>query len=146
MKSVTTPLRLNPEMEKVLNDIRAAEKPGLLYGRTAAEAEKEVRGIGMPVLEDANLSQVVIMQYSWFLRELARVFRTRTGHDLAWHIETVMRKWLGYGLEPNTMQYLVSEIHLKMKAAGTTAKDEVLSTKDKASTQEDKDKGRIPND
>ena len=146
MSTKFTPLSLNPETELALNDIRTSEQPGRLFGRTQAEAEAEVRKVGMPMLEDAGLQKVVIMQYSWYLRELARVFRTRTGNDLAWHIETVMRKWLGYGLEPNTMQLLACEIHQRMKAAGTTAKDEVLSTKDKASTQEDKDKGRIPND
>ena len=121
MSTKFTPLSLNPETELALNDIRTSEQPGRLFGRTQAEAEAEVRKVGMPMLEDAGLQKVVIMQYSWYLRELARVFRTRTGNDLAWHIETVMRKWLGYGLEPNTMQLLACEIHQRMKAAAVSA-------------------------
>jgi len=134
---LTRPLNLNPETQELLAAIRAATEPVAVYGRPADEVEQKVRQIGLPLLEDANLARVTIMQYSWFLREVGRLFRTRTGNDLAWHIETVMRKWLDYGLVPNIMQYLVGEVYLKLKAASAGEdKPENRSSKSESSSSE----------
>lgn len=115
MKKLNKPLRLNPEMVQALDEIRHARRACLLHGLAADKAEAEVRRIALTMVEDANLSRIATMQYWWFLREITRLFRTRTGADLAWHIEAVMRKWLEYGLEQNTMQLLVGEVILKTR-------------------------------
>jgi hypothetical protein len=56
------------------------------------------------------------MHYRWFLRELTRLWRTRTGRDLAFHLELCIRKWAGLGLEPRTLQFLICEAHERLKA------------------------------
>ena len=104
----------------------------------------------------------------WYVRELARLFRTRYGRDLAFHLELVMRKWQTLGLSPNIMQIIACEIHNSLKPAEailpnignpspkpkgkspqrhkgtrTEAQDEGQSPKDKAGQ---KDEVRSPKD
>jgi hypothetical protein len=58
-----------------------------------------------------------VIHCRWFLRELARLWRTRQGRDLAFHIELCLRKWKGLGLEPRTLQFLVCEAFERLKSA-----------------------------
>jgi len=71
-------------------------------------------GSGMPVLQ--------VMHYQWFLRELARLWRTRKGRDLAFHLELTIRKWVNLGLEPRTLQFLICEAHQRLKGQDSTTK------------------------
>lgn len=69
------------------------------------------------------------MQYLWFVREVARLLRTRTGRDLAFHLEAVMRKRQSFGCEPSSMQEIVVQIHNALKPAeavveGTTKSED----------------------
>jgi hypothetical protein len=68
----------------------------------------------MPVLQ--------VMHYQWFLRELARLWRTRKGRDLAFHLELIIRKWVSLGLEPRTLQFLICEAHQRLKGENLTTK------------------------
>ena len=81
-----------------------------------------VEGAGLPVLQE--------MHYRWFLRELARLWRMRQGRDLAFHLELCIRKWVGLGLEPRTLQFLVCESYERLKG-----KFEVQSGNDECRTE-----------
>ncbi len=116
MDITETPLNLNPETAKVLDQIRNAARPCSVYGQDPAEVEAELGNLVRPLLEGAGLDRLTVMQYLWYVRELARVFRTRTGRELAFQAELVIRKWLSFGLEPNTMQFIFCQIHLRLKA------------------------------
>jgi hypothetical protein len=125
MESLLKPVTLSPETDRVLGEIRAGAE-NALYGAESVESEKLfhkhvaslVEGAGLPVLQE--------MHYRWYLRELARLWRTRTGRDLAFHLELCIRKWVGLGLEPKTLQFLVCEAHqrLKGKSEGLSGNDE----------------------
>jgi hypothetical protein len=57
------------------------------------------------------------MHYRWYLRELARHWRSRKGRDLAFHLELCVRKWVNLGLEPRTLQFLICEAHQRLKTS-----------------------------
>jgi hypothetical protein len=114
MEDLAKPVALNHEMVETLDQIRAGAE-NALYGASPAQAEElfkkhlasMVVGSGMPVLQ--------VMHYQWFLRELARLWRTRKGRDLAFHLELTIRKWVNLGLEPRTTQFLICEAHQRLK-------------------------------
>jgi hypothetical protein len=114
MEDLMKPVALNQEMVQTLDQMRAGAE-NALYGASPAQAEELfkkhlaslIQGSGMPVLQ--------VMHYQWFLRELARLWRTRKGRDLAFHLELCIRKWVGLGLEPRTLQFLICEAHQRLK-------------------------------
>jgi len=114
MEDLVKPVALNHEMVQTLDQIRAGAE-NALYGAGPAQAEElfkkhlssMVVGSGMPALQ--------VMHYQWFLRELARLWRTRKGRDLAFHLELTIRKWVNLGLEPRTLQFLICEAHQRLK-------------------------------
>jgi hypothetical protein len=115
MEDLVKPVALNHEMVQTLDQIRAGAE-NALYGADPAQAEELFKkhlaslilGSGMPALQ--------VMHYRWYLRELARLWRTRKGRDLAFHLELCIRKWVNLGLDPRTLQFLVCEAHQRLKA------------------------------
>ena len=116
MDTINLPLDLNRETAQVLDEIRSADRPYVVFGEDAARVEADLNRFVQPLLAGAGLSRLTVMQYLWYVRELARVFRTRTGRELAFQAELVLRKWQAFGLEPNTMQFIFRECHLRLKA------------------------------
>ncbi|MEO0085568.1 MAG: hypothetical protein ABIK37_02945 [candidate division WOR-3 bacterium] len=102
-------IRLGRDFLAALARIRAAEENPLL-GLPTDSAETLVRRLILPLLENSGLPRLAILHYSWFLRELARLWRSHPGPDLAFHLELAVRKWTSYGLEPNTLQLLVCQL------------------------------------
>jgi hypothetical protein len=135
MEDLMKPVALNHEMVQTLDQIRAGAE-NALYCASPAKADELfkkhlaslVLGSGMPVLQ--------VMHYQWFLRELARLWRTRKGRDLAFHLELTIRKWVNLGLEPRTLQFLICEAHLRLKGGdmtepGSEVSDRVPSPEEK---------------
>ncbi|HUW30210.1 MAG TPA: hypothetical protein VM223_01220 [Planctomycetota bacterium] len=116
MKSLLDPVELNRETTQALDEIRSgADNP--LYGTASAVAEEKIYHSVLPLIEGAGLPNHYVMHYRWFLREVARLWRTRQGRDLAFHLELCIRKWINLGLESRTLQFLVSEAHQRLKAS-----------------------------
>src|SRR5512143_616056 len=101
-------------LERVLDEIRAGADNALYCAGPEMTEELFARHV-VSLIEGAGLPVLQTMHYRWFLRELARLWRTRTGRDLAFHLELCIRKWVGLGLEPNTLQFLVCEAHERLK-------------------------------
>ena len=93
-------------LERVLDEIRAGAE-NALYGAGPDVSEELFAKHVVSLIEGAGLPSLQTMHYRWFLRELARLWRTRAGRDLAFHLGLCIRKWVGLGLEPNTLQFLV---------------------------------------
>jgi hypothetical protein len=116
MDALNRPFDLNADTAQVLDQLRTSgENP--LYGAAPDTAEAQFQRLVMPLLEGAGLTSLLKMHYSWFLREAARLWRTRRGRDLAFNLEMCIRKWAGLGLEPNTLQFLVCELADRLKTA-----------------------------
>ena len=150
METLTKPVELNRDTVQTLDEIRAGAE-NALYGATPADAEYKFKRFVLPLLEGSGMPGLHVMHYGWFLRELARLWRTRTGRDLAFNLEMCIRKWLNLGLETNTVQFLVTEIHLRLKAAAAgkdlntkTQSHEGFETKSAESAKSaDKDSGGV---
>ncbi len=123
MESLLKPMKLSPETNRVLEEIRKGAE-NALYGAAPAEADRLFHKHVESLITGAGLPTMQVIHYRWFLRELARLWRTREGRDLAFHLELCLRKWKGLGLEPRTLQFLICEAHSRLKAeiAGTVPK------------------------
>jgi len=110
-----------PDVDRVLDEIRAGAE-NVLYGAGPEKSEELFAKHVVSLIEGAGLPVLQTMHYRWFLRELARLWRTRTGRDLAFHLELCIRKWVGLGLEPRTLQFLVTEAHERLKGKELTTK------------------------
>jgi hypothetical protein len=115
MESLLKPVTLSPDTDRVLQEIRAGAE-NALYGAESVESEELFGKHVLSLVEGAGLPVLQVMHYRWFLRELARLWRTRKGRDLAFHLELCIRKWVGLGLETRTLQFLVCESHERLKA------------------------------
>ena len=102
-------IELEPKTQKALDWVRHRSKVLSLYEMPADLAELAVWEIGKLLLENQGLMMVQYNQYRWFLRELAKLLRNRTGWDLALELEISLRKWAAYRLDPVLLQALVRE-------------------------------------
>jgi hypothetical protein len=116
METIGKPLHINAETQTVLDGIRTGNEKSPLFGKEGTTAEAETNALVLPMLESSGMKRGDVLQYGWFLREVAKIYRTREGADLVFCIEMTLRKWLGFGLEPNTMQFLVCETWRRLKA------------------------------
>jgi len=121
MESLLKPVTLSPDVDRVLGEIRAGAE-NALYGAGSVESEELFHKHVASLIEGAGLPALQVMHYRWFLRELARLWRTRQGRDLAFHLELCIRKWVGLGLEPRTLQFLVCESYERLKGKDLTTK------------------------
>jgi hypothetical protein len=112
---------LNRETTQTLDEMRSGAE-NALYGADTADAEDKVNNFVLPLIEGSGLPNLQVMHYRWYLRELARHWRTRKGRDLAFHLELCIRKWVNLGLEPRTLQFLICEAHQRLKGLDLTTK------------------------
>jgi hypothetical protein len=107
---------LAPETRKLLDMIRHSSKVLSVYEMPADLAEAAVWEIGRVVLENQHLPLIEQNQYRWFLRELSKLLRKRTGWDLALELEICLRKWTAYRLDPVLLQALLRECYGRIGA------------------------------
>ena len=167
MDTLAKPVRMNPDMVKLLDKMRSDDQPYPVYQQPPEEADSRVCAVGQSLVTDANLAFANRNQYMWYVRELARLFRTRYGRDLAFHLELVMRKWQSLGLSPNIMQVIACEVHNNLRPGdavvptfgspsptpksktaknATRRKSEARNPNDESSPQAGKDEGQRPKD
>jgi hypothetical protein len=121
MESLQKPVALTQDVVRVLDEI-CSGADNALYGAGPDVSEELFAKHVASLVEGAGLPVLQTMHYRWYLRELARLWRTRTGRDLAFHLELCIRKWVGLGLEPRTLQFLVTEAHERLKAQSLATK------------------------
>ena len=102
---------LNQQSRDLLDRIRHRSKVLSLYDMPSDLAEAAVWEIGRVMLEHQNLPLVEQNAYRWYLRELSKLLRTKTGWDLALELEICLRKWAGYKLDPELLQALLCECY-----------------------------------
>jgi len=104
-------------MARLFNSLRAGAEPYSVYQQPAETADEQVCRVAESLLSDAGIDFTTRNAYMWYVRELAKLLRTRHGWDLAFHLEMVMRKWQTYGLASNVMQVITCEVHNALKPA-----------------------------
>jgi hypothetical protein len=116
MEGLLKPMKLNADAVRVLEEVRNGAE-NALYGAAPAEADELFHKHVESLITGAGLPNIQVIHYRWFLREMARLWRTREGWDLAFHLKLCLRKWKGLGLEPRMLQFLLCEAHTRLKAA-----------------------------
>jgi hypothetical protein len=127
MESLLDPVELNRDTTQALDEIRSGAE-NVLYGVDSARAEESINRHVMTLIEGSGLPNLQVIHYRWFLREMTRLWRTRKGRDLAFHLELCIRKWVNLGLEPRTLQFLVCEAHQRLKASQPLTANNLPST------------------
>jgi len=116
MDNFNKPLHLRPDTIRALQEIEAGA-PNPLHDASADAAERLVRNLIKPMLWGAGMSNFEAMTYGWFLREVSRLWRSKTGRELAFYLELCIRKWTSLGLNPSIAQFLITELHERLKSA-----------------------------
>jgi hypothetical protein len=106
---------LSKAAQELLSRVRASPSPEVVYGLPPGAAEAKAHSVIDPLIEGTGLPVARLNQYRWFLAELCRLMRTRSGPDLAYCMEYALRKWLSFGLEPNSVVVLASELFDRLK-------------------------------
>ena len=91
---------LSKAARDLLSRVRASPSPEVVYGLPPAAAEAKAHSVIDPLIEGTGLPVARLNQYRWYLAELCRLMRTRSGPDLAYCMEFTIKKWQGFGLEP----------------------------------------------
>ncbi len=103
-------LGLSKAARDLLSRVRASPSPESVYGLEPDAAEAKAHSVIDPLVDGTGLPVARLNQYRWYLAELCRLMRTRSGPDLAYCMEFTIKKWLGFGLEPNSVVLLASEL------------------------------------
>jgi len=103
-------MNLKPETRLALDEIRRSTEPTPVYGLAPDRALELFRQLTEPMFEGAALPKAMLMQLRWYVSELSRLFRTRYGYALSFQLELSLRKWRDYGVEPNTLQFVLTEV------------------------------------
>ncbi len=102
---------LSHDTRATLDRIRDTSRVLSIYEMPADLAEAAVWEIGKVLVDNQHLPMVQQHSYRWFLREVAKLLRARTGWDLALEPEICLRKWAGYKLDPELLQGLLCECY-----------------------------------
>ena len=73
---------LSKAARDLLARVRASPIPEVVYGLSPAAAEAKAHSVIDPLIEDTGLTMARRNQYRWYLAELCRLMRTRSGPDL----------------------------------------------------------------
>jgi hypothetical protein len=109
-------IELNQETRDLLDRVRHKRKCLSLYDMPADLAEAAVWEIGKVLLDHQKLPLVQYNTYRWYLRELSKLLRTKTGWDLGLELELCLRKWVGFCLDPAMLQALLRECYGRIGA------------------------------
>ncbi len=139
-KSEDTLSRKREGLSKAARDllarVRASPSPEVVFGLEPAAAEAKAHSVIDPLVEDTGLPVARSNQYRWYLAELCRLMRTRSGPDLAYCMEFTIKKWLAFGLEPNSVVVLASELYDRLKPR-TGPNDEARMTNEARSPNDE---------
>jgi hypothetical protein len=108
---------LNRAAKALLKRVESTEQPAEVFGQEKALARARAREAVGPLIDGAGLPLTREHQYHWLVNDLAELMRTRTRTDLARCMGLVMSRWLNFGLEPNTVTLLASELFDRLHPA-----------------------------
>jgi hypothetical protein len=139
---------LSKAAQELLSRVRASSNPEVVYGLAPGAAEAKAHSVIDPLIEGTGLPVARLNQYRWYLAELCRLMRTRSGPDLAYCMEYALKKWLSFGLEPNSVVVLASELfdRLKPKAEPENPESRIQSAESRIAGPEANDERRTSNE
>lgn len=135
------PIELAPETRTVLDRIRRSDNALSIFEMPTDLAEAAVWEIGKLVLENEKLPMVQANAYRWYLREVSKLLRTRTGWNLALELEICLRKWDSYKLSLGLLQTLLCEC---MDRIGSMSPEDTEADKPQLPSTNVQSMGKVP--
>ena len=120
---------LDERTRAVLERVRHSRTTLSVFDMPADLAEAAVWEIGKILLEDRHLPLVQYNTCRWYLREVSKLLRTKTGWGLALELEICLRKWAAYQLEPELLQPLLCECCDRIGAMTSEGVEEKVEAK-----------------
>jgi hypothetical protein len=106
---IMSQFELDERTRVLLDRVRHSTATLSVYEMPPDLAEAAVWEIGKIVLEDRHLPLVQYNTYRWYLREMSKLLRIKTGWSLALELEICLRKWVAYQLDLGLLQVLLCE-------------------------------------
>jgi len=111
-------LILTSETQAVFARLRGSEYPLCVYRRSAARVRLMVKDLINLRINRFGVALHELGMYNRYADEMLKAFRTRTREPLVHELEQAIRKWANFGLNPNLLQLILCDCHLKFRNAG----------------------------
>jgi len=104
-------LNMTDSTKAALDDMRRTERPTHLFGSDPAACDSWLKKRTEELVIAAGISSAHMDTYREFIKHMGRLYRSKTGYDLAFNIELSLRRWCDWGLDAGVLQQLVCRIH-----------------------------------
>jgi hypothetical protein len=98
---------LNRETRALLEHIRRVRPANRVYGLPVEVAKAQAHAVVDRIVKSSGLKHVMVDELRWFIEDVAKALCFGQGEELAFELDGVLGKWLGFDLEPNTVQLLL---------------------------------------
>lgn len=103
----TIPRGLNRETRALLEYVRRVRPVNRAYGLSAEVVKAQAHAAVDRIVQSSGLKHVIVDELRWFIEDVAQALCFGQGEELAFELDGVLGKWLGFDLEPNTVQLLL---------------------------------------
>jgi hypothetical protein len=90
-------------LDRLLSSLCQAGKDQKAFGRDASAVRLEAHQCIDHILERAGLGRVMVVQFRWYVDDLAAALSSDEGVALRYELEAILAKWRRYSMEPNTL-------------------------------------------
>jgi len=135
---------LNQETRDVLDRVRHSRKTLSVFDMPADLAEAAVWEVGKLILDHQSLPLMQSNICRWYLREVAKLLRTKSGWDLALELDICMRKWAAYQVDPVLLQALLCECCNRIGAMTPEEIEENPKSETRMTSQGGRPETRVP--
>ena len=104
-------LKMTDSTKAALDDMRRTETPSHLFGSDPAACDHWLREQTEELLAAAGVNSGHMDAYREFVKHVGKLYRSKTGYDLAFNTELSLRRWRDWGLDSGMLQTLVCHIH-----------------------------------
>ncbi|GEM_PF-2101331 len=98
---------LNRETRALLEYVRRVRPANKAYGLPAEVVKAQAHAVVDRIVASSGLAHVIVDELRWMVDDVARALCSGQGEELAFELDGVLGKWLGFDLEPNTVQLLL---------------------------------------
>lgn len=132
---------LNRETRALLEYVRRVRPANRAYGLPAEVAVIQAHSTVDRIVASSGLQHVIVDELRWMVDDVARALVAGQGEVLAFELDGVLGKWLGFDLEPNTVQLLLRILLREVAGIEVPTPDNAESRNQKPECRERNDEG-----